>query len=127
MMKKNTEQGFTLLEVIFAISILTIGILAVASMQISAIRGNAFAGGTSEATTWAVDRIEKLMDLPYDHPDLAVSGNPHQDTQGDYSIVWNVTDDAIIDEIKTVTVTVNWLDHGVPKNVRMSFTLGEVV
>jgi type IV pilus assembly protein PilV len=39
----KTENGFTILEVLIAVSVLAIGILAVASMQISAIRGNAFA------------------------------------------------------------------------------------
>jgi prepilin-type N-terminal cleavage/methylation domain-containing protein len=43
------DDGFTLLEVIMAISILTIGLLAVASMQASAIRGNAI---SREYTEW---------------------------------------------------------------------------
>ncbi len=55
--RNRREGGFTLLEVIMAISILTIGILAVASMQISAIRGNAFSRDVTEST----DRIQDRM------------------------------------------------------------------
>lgn len=68
--KGHNQKGFTLLEVIVAISILTIGLLAVASMQVSAIRGNASAYGITEATSWAADQMEKLMVLPYDHANL---------------------------------------------------------
>ena len=74
--KRNNEKGFTLLEVIAAISILSVGLLAVASMQGSIIKGNRFAGGVTEATSWASDQMEKLMVLPYDHADLV-------DTDGD--------------------------------------------
>ncbi len=45
------DRGFTLLEVIVAIAILTFGLLAVASMQIGAIQGNSFAGRVTEGTT----------------------------------------------------------------------------
>ena len=40
MEKQDREAGFTLLEVIVAISILSVGLLAVASMQTAAIKGN---------------------------------------------------------------------------------------
>ena len=74
--KKGKEKGFTLLEVIIAITILTVGLLALASMQVSAIKGNTLALGFTEATSWTSDRIEKLMILPYDHAHLV-------DTDGD--------------------------------------------
>lgn len=124
---KEKQGGFTLLEVIIAIGVLTIGILAVASMQMSSIRGNAFAGATSEATTWAVDRIEKLIVLPYDDAALDPSGNPHSQAQGRYTVTWNVTADSIISGTKTVDVAVTWSDHGAARKVTMSFTLGQVV
>ena len=74
--KGDNDKGFTLLEVIVAISILTVGLLAVASMQVSAIKGNTLAFGVTEATCLASDQIEKLIILPYDHADLV-------DTDGD--------------------------------------------
>ncbi|MBN1626086.1 MAG: prepilin-type N-terminal cleavage/methylation domain-containing protein, partial [Deltaproteobacteria bacterium] len=111
MEKINTNNGFTLLEVIFAVSILTVGILAVAAMQASSIRGNAFAWGTSEATNIAMAQIESLMDLPYHDDRLTETGvgeshigNP----VGNYNISWTVENDAIINQTKTVDVTVSW-------------------
>ena len=55
------EGGFTLLEVIVAVSILTFGLLAVASMQLTAIHGNYNASNITEATTVAQDRLELFL------------------------------------------------------------------
>ena len=72
-MQKNTcnnNYGFTLIEVMIAITILAIGILGVAIMQISAVRGNALANGTTEAVTIAQDRMERFITAAFDDPDL---------------------------------------------------------
>ena len=132
--KGHNKQGFTLLEVIVAISILTIGLLAVASMQVSAIRGNASAYGITEATSWASDQVEKLIVLAYDHADLqdtdgdgssglenateATDDNPNPPpVHGKYKVYWNVAVDDTANGTKTVNVIVTWTDHGIQKRV----------
>ncbi len=132
--KGHNEKGFTLLEVIVAISILTIGLLAVASMQVSAIKGNTLAFGVTGATSWASDQIEKLIVLPYDHEDLqdtngdgasglenaseATDDNPNPPpTHGKYKVYWNVAVDDTADGTKTLNVIVIWADHGIQKSV----------
>ena len=62
---RDNEAGFTLLEVMIAITILTVGLLAVAGMQTAAIRGNDNAYRVTESTTWAQDRLELLVSLPF--------------------------------------------------------------
>ena len=139
--KKNrgNEKGFTLLEVIIAISILTIGLLAVASMQVFAIKGNTLSFGVTEATTWAGDQMEKLMMMPYD-PDPYADDDPlddrdnngklgldddtpgtadHNVTRRKYTVYWNIAVDADIDDTKTINVIVTWMDHGIQKRVSM--------
>ena len=136
---KDSEKGFTLLEVIIAISILTIGLLAVASMQVSAIKGNTLSFGVTEATTWAGDQMEKLMIMPYD-PDPYADDDPlddrdkdgklgldddtpgtadHNVTRRKYTVYWNIAVDADRDDTKTVNVIVTWTDHGIHKRVSM--------
>ena len=136
---KDSEKGFTLLEVIIAISILTIGLLAVASMQVSAIKGNTLSFGVTEATTWAGDQMEKLMIMPYD-PDPYADDDPlddrdkdgklgleddtpgtadHNVTRRKYTVYWNIAVDADTDDTKTVNVIVTWKDHGIQKRVSM--------
>jgi type IV pilus modification protein PilV len=132
--KGHNKRGFTLLEVIVAISVLTIGLLAVASLQVSAIRGNASAFGITEATSWASDQVEKLIVLPYDHAELqdtngdgnsglenateTTDDNPNPPpAHGKYKVYWNVAVDDTAEGTKTVNVIVTWTDHGIQKSV----------
>ena len=110
MMKE--QNGFTLLEVIIALFIFSVGLLAVASMQMRAIKGNYFSGTLTEATSWAADQMETLMSLPYD--DLAAGSHtpdPH------YNITWNVLEDDTTNNTKTITITVAWTDRGSPRTL----------
>ncbi|GAB6142926.1 type IV pilus modification PilV family protein [Desulfocicer niacini] len=60
------KKAFTLIEVLIALVILSFGILGVAQMQISAIRGNADAMKRSEILIAAQKQIEKMMQVQYD-------------------------------------------------------------
>ena len=118
--KVNTtgEGGFTLLEVIVAISILTFGLLAVASMQMTAIRGNYNASNITEATTVAQDRLEDLMGLLYSDPLLAPGNglsDPAPPSPSGYTITYDVLDNNPMMNTRLITVTVQWQDKGVQK------------
>jgi len=112
----HKEKGFTLVEILIAMTIFAIGILGVASMQVWGLRGNASAVWHTQAATFAADRIEKLMMVDYD--DL-VNGS---ETQGDYTISWTVTTNNPINNTATLTVNVQWNDHGTIKNFTPAFT-----
>mgnify|MGYP001571854805 FL=1 len=59
------ENGFSLLEVLIALVILAIGLLAIAQMQITAIKGNAYGSEMTSASSLASNTLERLMALPY--------------------------------------------------------------
>ena len=131
------EGGFTLLEVLIAVAILTFGILAVASMQASAIRGNSHAWDVTEAANSAMDRIEKLMLADYDtDPDLAdtdadgIAGlNDDTAATADlsdtshpvYDLFWNIAVNQPRINTKTVRIVVKWSVRGVAKNLSIDF------
>ena len=73
----SSVAGFTLIEVLVAIVILTVGLLAVGTMQISAIRGNFMGGNTSIALSLASEKMEDLLNKDYTHADLtdSITGN----------------------------------------------------
>ncbi|MBI3606438.1 MAG: type IV pilus modification protein PilV [Nitrospirae bacterium] len=53
-------NGFTIIEVLIAILILSIGLLGVAAMQTTAIRGNTFSRDTTLGTQLAEEMIERI-------------------------------------------------------------------
>ena len=75
-MPKLKPQGYTLVEILIAITILAFGLLAVATMQVRAIKTNAIASSISQGLTLGQAKVEELMNLAYSHPALS-------DTDGD--------------------------------------------
>jgi prepilin-type N-terminal cleavage/methylation domain-containing protein len=126
--QKNREKGFTLIEVLVAIVILTFGLLAVGTMQISAIRGNFMGGNTSIALSLASEKMEDLLNKDFNHAELvdSVSGNNTTLSSttsvdnyeyvaeegivgagGFYRRIWNVADETSPTR-KSVVVIVTW-------------------
>ena len=107
---KRDNRGFTLIEVLIAMAIFSIGILAIGSMQVTSINSNARARMHTEGYTWVGNRIERLTTLPYDDDDLTetvTDGVPHGPvSQGTYAISWTVQDDTPVVGAKTIRVTV---------------------
>ena len=106
MKRLKKENGFTLIEVLIALAIFAVGMLAVAAMQNSAIKMNSTAGKLTHLTTWGMDKIEELSALSYTDPSLDSSGNPHQEVSGEYTVSWTVIDDNPMTNTKNITVTV---------------------
>ncbi|MDW7643699.1 MAG: prepilin-type N-terminal cleavage/methylation domain-containing protein [Desulfuromonadales bacterium] len=120
------EKGFSLIEVLIALTIFAVGMLALAQMQIVSMEGNTTARDVTEATTLAQSKIEELMILPYDDDSLddadanglvgldatgavADASQPGIDLMGEtYDVWWNVAEDEPVVDTKTVRVIVTW-------------------
>jgi type IV pilus assembly protein PilV len=114
----NDQKGFSLIEILIAMTIFAIGVLALAQMQVTAIRGNAFSSTTTDGTTLAQDRIERLMTTPYDDANLN-AGNHGPETQGVYNVSWNVVNDTPVANTKTVNVSVTWTANSWNRSVSL--------
>jgi len=67
LLHKHNDKGFSLIEIMITMVILSIGLLAVAQMQINAVKGNSESMGMSEASILAHDHIETLAALDYNN------------------------------------------------------------
>jgi type IV pilus assembly protein PilV len=67
----SKKDAFSLIEVLIALTILVIGLLAIASLQVTSVRGNFFSNNLMQATYVAQDRLEYLKSLPFDDPLLS--------------------------------------------------------
>ena len=129
------EKGFTLIELMIAMVVLGIGILALIQMQVAAMNGNLSANQMTTAMTLAQDEIEQLKRLALtdgaltdnnagnnanltstpnaaslEHTDV---GNPIDERGGStglrrYRRFWNVADDTPTQGAKTIVVFVFW-------------------
>ncbi len=124
----KNQSGFTLLEVLIAMFIFSIGILGVNAMQLTSIQGNSKANRITQAGNVAADRIETFLSLDYDDPILdddgaqmppvingvaglddvtAVTADGNMlSADGNYQIYWNVAADYPITDTKTIRVIV---------------------
>jgi prepilin-type N-terminal cleavage/methylation domain-containing protein len=106
------RTGFTLIEVAAGLIILAIGVLAIAAMQITSIKSGYFSSNVTQATIFAQDKLEHLINLSYAGSDLS-SGEHNEGTIPGtiFSRQYKVVEDAG-NSLKTITVTVQWTDRG---------------
>lgn len=144
MKKNNNENGFTIIEILIAIVLLSIGILGIAVMQNTSIEGNSSAGTLTGAATWSCDALETLMARSYTHADLTddnadglaginntdVLGSPADGgpvVQGNFTVFWNIVDNYPVFGTKTIRAIVRRNDGGIVKTITMDFTRMEPI
>jgi hypothetical protein len=103
-----------LIEVVVALFILAISLLALAGLMVTTTRNNSFGGHMTEAATFAQDKLEQLRAAPW------VSIIAGADTQVgatgiSYARSWAVADNPTGDQ-RWVTITIRWTDPTVNTN-----------
>jgi type IV pilus modification protein PilV len=100
--EKCSQQGFSLVEVLVAILLLTVGLLALAKMQTGAVASNAFGNQLTQATFLAQDKLEELRLL--NECFLEVSGKPQ--------ISWTTEDQDVVNNYNSQLSDAvdNWLE-----------------
>ncbi len=108
----TAERGFTMLELMIALTVLLIGIAGIVGMQMSAMRASAYSRHATEASVLAEDKMEELRTVPLgaivaasDTVDARGNAAPGPFTRA-WALTWNGAATA------NLTVTVSWLERG---------------
>ena len=114
------NNGFTLVEIMVAMAILTIALLSLVSVTVMVIKGNSFSKTMTTATTLAKDKLEQLKDTAYGSSSGYSSLGGGADTVGViYTRTWTVTDNSPAADMKTIEVVVQWSWQGTVRNATL--------
>ena len=95
------KNGFTLIEVLVAMLILSIGMLMLLPMMVVSMQANDLARGFSEGSNLIKQKMEELKNMKF-----PVSG---ADSVGTASRTWTVTDAE--NNLKKLVINVTWVDR----------------
>jgi type IV pilus assembly protein PilV len=123
----KSQNGFTLLEVLVAIVILTIGLLGTAGLTTGVIRGNHYSKNITSATAAAQTQLESIKSSGYAN---ATTTNFPGDTVTmggmTFTRTTTVTNSSPAANMKTVSVTVSWTEsNNTSRSVNLQTILAE--
>ena len=98
-LKLNQDAGFSILEVLIAIIILSMSLLLLLNMAMVALDGNDWSNKTTVATQALQEKLEQLRA----NPDSLSAGS---DTASGLIRSWTVSD--VSDNLKRVDVSISW-------------------
>lgn len=104
------REGFTLLEILIALTIFSVGVMAIAQMLLSMMRGNVAANRLTSATYLAQQKLEEVLAAPFD--DITAANFPAENyntiaNYPDYKRALSITTNSA-NTFKTLTITVYW-------------------
>lgn len=108
----KSQRGVTLIEVMIAVLVLSIGLLGVAAMQLKALQSASHSYQRSLATMAAQDAVERLWAFRMKEDDCA-SGSDLNDIESVWLSDWDDFDGSNIDDgpVCRYTVTVAWSEE----------------
>ncbi len=120
----QNDRGFSLIELLIAMCVMALGMLAAASMQYSAVRNNTTGNTATQANMLAKATLEMLKNQNIESTALAVGdyvdpspvdadGNPG----GIYNRSWRI--DPLGASTRRISVTVAWTRFGSYRQITM--------
>jgi type IV pilus modification protein PilV len=110
------EAGFSLVEIMVAMTFLAIGLLAIAQLIPTGLKGVTEARVRTNAVQNTQRIIDDLRAADYDSLDAGT----FSETDGRYSTTWTITDDSPTPNSKRVDVVSTWGPNQNPRTVSMS-------
>ena len=118
----NKENGFSLIEMLIALSVMALGLLAAATLQYTSVRNNTTGNTATQATMLAKAQLELLKNQNIDAGGLPVgtysdptSIDQHGNPGGIYNRSWSIAN--LGTWARRISVTVQWTKFGKPRQI----------
>ncbi|RJP76266.1 MAG: prepilin-type N-terminal cleavage/methylation domain-containing protein [Desulfobacteraceae bacterium] len=129
--RQMMNKGFTLIEVLIAMTVFAMGMMGLMALQIISIRGTSLSSKATVAGSLAQMHMEKVINAEYHAPGLhdvnasnnsdldSIANTDFQNTDAEggsagldrYALALNIADNTPIQNTKTIVVLVHW-DNG---------------
>ena len=110
MIISRNRKGFTLIEVLVGLVILAVGLLAIAGMLLTSVKGNYFSNHLTQAGYIAQDRLEFLKTIPISDPLLSSGTHPEAPVTSSGQVFSRSFTVVVNGNLRTITYTVTWND-----------------
>lgn len=133
------QAGYTLLEILVALVVLSVGVLGYMALQFQSVSGRAFARSMNTASTAGIARLEEMRTIDFDQvqgsgasyrfrSDGTTASEEDFESGDAYKIEWNVGDFSGISanpnvrlrELKTIYAVVRWKEKGVGHSMTLT-------
>ena len=104
----KTQRGFTLIEILIAMSILSVGFLGSASLAVGIIKGNYHAKSVTTAIVLAQDKLEDMKKAGYPFAVSSTEGYNSMPEFRPYKRVTTVSANTPLTDMKTINIEVFW-------------------
>jgi len=128
---RNKTTGFSLIEVLIAVVVLIVGVIAIGSLQIHVTKGTTFAEQQAAAINIAHQKLDELRNYNSLAGYQSISSSPSvvsvPSRNITFKLTWTVTNsaDATL-PYKTIDIRVTWTDQSnITHEVRLTSIIGE--
>lgn len=120
---RRSEEGFSLVEIIVGIVLMSIGILAMAALAVAVAEANRDATNRTRADQLLHEKVEGFRSISYS---AIVDGEDTVDMGGTEIVrSWTVTDDEPMDDIKRIDLEGSWIEKGVKATTSTATYIGK--
>jgi prepilin-type N-terminal cleavage/methylation domain-containing protein len=115
---RHRSEGFSLIEVMIAITFLGIGLLAIGQLVPAGMAGITQARVRTNAVQAAQVRLDDLRSE--DYTSAALTAGTYTETVGDYTLSWTVIDNTPVPGSKRINLTSSWQTVTGTKTARLT-------
>lgn len=126
----HNHNGFTLIEAMISLAIVSIGLLGITQMQVTSMNGNTTAVHSMRAVLESDSFVEQVLSTTYSSLSLAAGASPVPSlfpsaSNGKYTTSFTVSQPVVSqfgDTIKQINTNVTWTDiNGRTKTITTTF------